>query len=272
MVTAFFGVLDLADGTLRYATAGHPSPIVATPDRDLVLLKGSGVALGIYRRFDFATQETRLGLGSALVLYTDGMVEAERDYDAGMVALENAVRTEAFSVGGNIARQILERAFGPVEPKDDAAVLFIGITDLNAAQAPPRLQTWRLDAKDESSAHRVKRALLWHLGELAAPSSDFASAEAIIGELVSNVARHTPGEAEVTLECNERGATLHVSDRGRAFRSTGEHAPDVLAEGGRGLFLVRALARDFEVVHTGEGNRVSVVLPVAVLAPSFTAA
>jgi phosphoserine phosphatase RsbU/P len=264
MVTAFFGVLDLADGRLRYAMAGHPPPLVVSPERDVQLLAGRGVALGINKRFDFTTLETQLELGSALVLYTDGMVEAEHDYEKGMATLEAAVRAEAFSVGGNIARQIQERAFSGVQPRDDSALLFIGITDLSAAQRAQRLQTWRLDAKDESAAHRVKRALLWHLGEFAAPASDFAAAEAIIGELISNVARHTPGDAEVTLECDVNEATLRVCDRGKAFRSTGEHAPDVLAEGGRGLFLVRALAQQFDVVHTSEGNRVSVVLPVAV--------
>lgn len=264
MVTAFFGVLDLADGRMRYAMAGHPPPLVVSPERDVQLLAGRGVALGINKRFDFTTLETQLKLGSALVLYTDGMVEAEHDYEKGMATLERAVRAEASSVGGNIARQIQERAFSGVQPRDDSALLFIGITDLSLAQHAQRQQTWRLDAKDESAAHRVKRALLWHLGEFAAPASDFAAAEAIIGELISNVARHTPGDAEITLECDVSAATLRVSDRGKAFRSTGEHAPDVLSENGRGLFLVRALAQRFDVIHTPEGNRVTVTLPIAV--------
>ncbi|HUY40913.1 MAG TPA: ATP-binding SpoIIE family protein phosphatase [Candidatus Dormibacteraeota bacterium] len=273
MVTAFFGVLDLADGKLRYAVAGHPPPFLVTPERETSTLEGSGIALGVNRRSDFTTYELCLGLGNALVLYTDGMVEAERDYDKGMAALEAAIRVEAFSPGGNIAEQIQRRIFAGVQPRDDSAVLFVGITDLQCAPASALRQTWKLDAKDESAAHRVKRAVLWHLGEIAAPASDFAAVEAIVGELVSNVARHTPGDAEVTLECDDRSVALHVSDRGKAFRSTGEHVPDVLAEGGRGLFLVRALAERLDVVHTSAGNRVSVLLPVAIGSPlSITAA
>lgn len=273
MVTAFFGVLDLADGMLRYATAGHPPPFVVTPDRDIRLLEGSGVALGINRRFDFTTMEARLELGTAIVLYTDGMVEVDRDYDRGLAALESAVAAEAFSAGGNIAQQIQERVFAQVRPTDDSALLFIAITDLEAAQSVTWRQAWTFDAKDEAAAHRVKRALLWNLGERAMPTSDFAAAETIIGELISNVARHTPGLAEAIVEFNENGAELVVCDRGRAFKSTGEHAPDPLAESGRGLFLVRSLARRFEVVHTVEGNRVTVLLPVAISTPiNITAA
>ena len=272
MVTAFFGVLDLLDGRLRYAVAGHPAPFVVTQDRDISPLPGKGIALGINRRFDYENLERRLDLGSALVLYTDGMVEAERDYGKGMEALEEAIRAETFRSGGNIARQIQERTFERVKPRDDSAVLFVGITDLSAARTAQRRRTWRFDAKDEGAAHRVKRALLWHLGELAAPASDVAAAEAIIGELVSNVARHTPGRAEITLEWDVDCATMRISDHGKPFRSTGELAPDVFAEGGRGLFLVRALAERFEVVHTSEGNRVSVVLPIVVAPVAVSAA
>ncbi len=133
--------------------------------------------------------------------------------------------------------------------------------------APARCHTWQLDAKNGNAAHRVKRALLWHLGEIASPTSDFAAVEAIIGELVSNVARHTPGPAEVTIECDDRAARLVVCDRGKPFHSTGEHVPDVLSETGRGLFLIRSLAQHVRVEHTGHGNRISVLLPIAVNAP-----
>lgn len=270
MVTAFFGVLDRSSGELRYAMAGHPPPFLVSPERDAMLLPGGGIALGINRRFDFTAFTASLSLGSALVLYTDGMVEAEHDYDMGMATLESVIVSETFSAGGNIAEQIQASVFSTVTPRDDAAVLFVGVTDLSAARGEPRRQRWILDAKDEAAAHRVRRALLWNLGEHAMPSSDFAAAEAIVGELLSNVARHTPGRAEIVLETSAEAATLTVSDCGAAFRSTGSQPPDVLAESGRGLFLIRALAQRFDVVHTGEGNRVTVVLPI-VVASTLTA-
>ena len=268
MVSAFFGVLDLTNGTLRYAIAGHPPPIVIRPSRETEALSGRGFVLGINRHAEFTPYEVRLCVGCGHVLYTDGVVEAERDYISGLAKLEAAIRTDAFNSGGNIAESIQRRVFKDVEARDDSAVLFVGITDLNVAGEPARTQSWRLNAKDGSSAHRVKRALLWQLGEFAAPGSDFAAVEAIIGELMSNVARHTPGEAEIVLEYGDRTVDLHVCDRGRAFRSTGEYAPDLLAESGRGLYLVRALAHDLRVERTAHGNRISVSLPVAVSAPA----
>jgi serine phosphatase RsbU (regulator of sigma subunit)/anti-sigma regulatory factor (Ser/Thr protein kinase) len=267
MVTAFFGTLDLANGTLSYASAGHPPPIVIRPDRATELLDGSGILLGVENRAEFVTRSVKLGVGSGIVLYTDGVVEAERDYEAGLRKLEGAIRAEAFSVGGNIAELIQRRVFAGVEPQDDSAILFVGITEVGARAEPGLVRRWTLDAKNASSAHRIKRALLWHLGEIASPLSDFAAVEAIVGELISNVARHTPGEAEVVLECGVDEVRLDVVDQGCPFEHAGDHAPDVLAESGRGLFLVRELSRSVHVERTPEGNRVSVLLPVTLGVP-----
>jgi serine phosphatase RsbU (regulator of sigma subunit)/anti-sigma regulatory factor (Ser/Thr protein kinase) len=267
MVTAFFGTLDLTTGTLTYASAGHPAPIVIRPDRATELLDGSGILLGVENRAEFLNRTVKLGVGSGIVLYTDGIVEAERDYDAGLQKLEAAIRAEAFSAGGNIAELIQRRVFAGVEPQDDSAILFVGITELGERTEPGLVRRWPLDAKNASSAHRVKRALLWHLGEIASPLSDFAAVETIVGELISNVARHTPGEAEVILECAGEEVRLQMVDRGCAFDNAGDRAPDLLAENGRGLFLVRQLSRSVFVECTPEGNRVSVLLPVTLGVP-----
>jgi serine phosphatase RsbU (regulator of sigma subunit)/anti-sigma regulatory factor (Ser/Thr protein kinase) len=267
MVSAFFGVLDLTSGRLRYAMAGHPPPIVVSPNRKTEPLDGRGFILGINRRAEFTTYETKLGIGYGIVLYTDGVVEAERDYFGGLDKLEAAIRADAFTAGGNIAELIQRRVFRNVKPRDDSAILFVGVTALSGISEPARTRTWRLNAKDKTSAHRVKRALLWHLGEFAAPGSDFAAVEAIVGELMSNVARHTPGDAEITLAYADHAVDLHVSDRGKPFKNTGEYPPDLLAESGRGLYLVRALAEGIRVEHAPRGNRITVKLPVTVGAP-----
>ncbi len=261
MVTAFFGVLDLQSGTLRYASAGHPPPFLLTPKGKLIALEGRGIALGVNRHAEYTTEEASLTAGGAVVLYTDGMVEAEREYAAGLAKLEAAICAESRSEDGNVAQAIQRRVFTDIEPLHDAAVLFVGITDLLSRVSPEsRLQTWRVDAKNEDEAHRVKRAVLWHLGERT-PIFDIGAAEAILGELLSNIARHTPGQAEITLEPDHDRMLLHVCDRGRAFRATGEHPPDLLSESGRGLFLVRTLARSVAMARTSSGNRVSVELP-----------
>jgi anti-sigma regulatory factor (Ser/Thr protein kinase) len=107
---------------------------------------------------------------------------------------------------------------------------------------------------------------LWQLGEMTASDADLTSAELVINELLGNVARHTPGPAEVTLEWHDEQATIRITDRGRAFTPPdGSTRADLLDESGRGLFLVRCVAHDLRIERTASGNRVSVVLPVRVV-------
>lgn len=262
LVTAFVGVLDLSDGTLTYASAGHPEPVHVRAGGVVHFLPGRGLMLGVDPRTNFESHEYRMTEGSGLVLYTDGIVEVERDFFKGLSEFTDAVRAEYGNTSENIAEAIQRRVLGRAKPLDDCALLFIGVTALGAAPAVPARRTWNINAREESSTRRLKRALLWQLGAVASPDSDLSLVELIFGELVGNVARHTPGDAEVTLVYDDGTAVLHITDSGAPFQPLTD-APDVFAEGGRGLFLVRAVSRDMKVERTQNGNRVSVVLPVS---------
>ncbi|MGH7715573.1 MAG: ATP-binding protein, partial [Vulcanimicrobiaceae bacterium] len=93
-------------------------------------------------------------------------------------------------------------------------------------------------------------------------SPEFGAIEAILGELLSNVARHSPGVASVTLERRSSELVLHVDDYGQPFSLDGRATPNVYAESGRGLLIVRAFARDIILERREDGNRVSAILPL----------
>jgi anti-sigma regulatory factor (Ser/Thr protein kinase) len=262
VVTAFVGILDLTDGALTYAVAGHPAPIHVRPGGTLEFLHGDGLVLGVDARTRFEQHLYRVHEGSGLVFYTDGIVEVQRDYFKGLDAFTEAVRTESRGASENIAEAIQRRVLARTQPRDDCALLFLGVTSLGSAPVEQQQRTWTIDAREESAARRLKRALLWHLGEVASDDSDFSAVELILSELVGNVARHAPGDAEVTLIYNDGSAILHVSDSGAPFQPR-NGMPDLYAEGGRGLFLVRSVSRDMKVERIRNGNRVSVVLPVS---------
>ncbi len=76
-VTALSGVLDLEDGRLRYAVAGHDAPLRFLPGASPRRLEGEGgPPLGVLDDFEFPLAEARLGPGETLCLYTDGVTEA----------------------------------------------------------------------------------------------------------------------------------------------------------------------------------------------------
>lgn len=262
VVTAFFGVLDLKDGTLRYSLAGHPAPIVVQPAGTIGFLKGQGIVLGFDARTPFADFEVKLDVGSGLVLFTDGIVEIERDYVKGLRDLVDAVSAEYFNPSPNIAEGIQRRAARGLKGRDDAAVLFVGITRLGADGSATAERRWSFDASDEAAARRMKRAVLWQFAGLASSTPEFGAVEAILGELLSNVVRHSPGEATILMEPREDEIVLHVDDRGDPFELNGKSPPNVFAENGRGLLIVGAFARELSVTRKDGGNRVSVVLPL----------
>jgi len=76
-VSLFLGWLDPATGRLRYANAGHPSPLRFSPGvPPRPFAAATGPILGILGLRAFATEETRLERGESMLLYTDGVAEA----------------------------------------------------------------------------------------------------------------------------------------------------------------------------------------------------
>ena len=94
-VTAVAGVLDLASGELSLAVAGHEPPVLVPADGapKLVPVEG-GRVLGLIEASDFAVNRLRLGGGDAVVLYTDGVSEAQ-DEKGAFFGVERLVATTA---------------------------------------------------------------------------------------------------------------------------------------------------------------------------------
>jgi serine phosphatase RsbU (regulator of sigma subunit) len=74
--TAFLDVLETATGRLRYTNAGHNPPLVLRAQGTVEELGATGVPLGLIAQAPYSADETILGPGDLLVLYTDGIVEA----------------------------------------------------------------------------------------------------------------------------------------------------------------------------------------------------
>jgi len=78
-VTVFYGILDPSTGTLVYGNAGHCPPyLISTQSGEEVqTLVRTGVPLGILEDETWEQGVVQLALGDVLVLYTDGITDAE---------------------------------------------------------------------------------------------------------------------------------------------------------------------------------------------------
>jgi len=268
IVTAFFAVYDLQSRRLTYTTAGHPPPMVASSNGDVILLPGDGFLLGVDERAALASHEHRLRSGDALILYTDGLVELERDYFKGMQDLESAVRAEILGPSVNPAEGIQRRVFAQVAPRDDAAVLVMTVP---VAERIPKLDApiyvREFDARLPEAGRDAKRELLAALASLGTRTPDPIVAEIVFGELLANVVQHTPGLMHVSLASAEDGVILTVRDRGRTLPASNGRSdtrpPPTDVETGRGLFIIRTLSPRVAISVTDEWRVTSVVLPHA---------
>jgi serine phosphatase RsbU (regulator of sigma subunit) len=125
MVTALVGCLDPDSGRFSYASAGHPPPILAH-DGGVTVYPYGGVPLSVMGDPRFAIIEGRLEPGSLLVLYTDGLIEFDRDLIRGENRLVAAIRDLGSRTVARPARHIMDTVLGGATASDDIAVLTIG--------------------------------------------------------------------------------------------------------------------------------------------------
>ena len=77
--TVFYGLLG-SDGSLHYVNAAHCPPLIVHPDGAMEELETTAMPVGLLDTAEFPTAQCRLGPQDKLVIYTDGVTEAQ---DAG---------------------------------------------------------------------------------------------------------------------------------------------------------------------------------------------
>ena len=76
-ITFFYAVYDPVTGTLTYVNAGQNPPLVRRGPGRYERLAATGIALGMFDQSAYSAVETRIDPGELLVLYSDGITEAE---------------------------------------------------------------------------------------------------------------------------------------------------------------------------------------------------
>jgi serine phosphatase RsbU (regulator of sigma subunit) len=106
--TLFCGVLDVASGTMTYCNCGHNPPLfLRRGEGTFQSLRNCGPPLGIADEIKYVPRSIELAPGDMLLLYTDGVTEAENAQSAqfGTQRLEQAL----LEMRGEPARTVVER-------------------------------------------------------------------------------------------------------------------------------------------------------------------
>ena len=272
--TVSYAVIDTAwkagDGTARisYSCAGHPYPLLVTPDQPPVFLSAG-------RRVPVAAWETpleqntavhELAPGSVILLYTDGLIERPGEtLDEGFARLQGAAAYRADLPVGDLCDELLERMAPPGGYTDDVVVLALRPCHSSArsfATAVPASLDYIAEAR-----HRLRD---WISGVDVDPQreSDILLA---IGEAVTNAIEHGSGgdaTKTVSIEAFVRGHTVTatISDAGQW--SGDSSASQRSLQRGRGLTMINGLADDVKTSRTPGGTRITLSFERAVLPES----
>jgi len=129
-ITLFYAVYDPATGMLSYVNAGQNPPLLRRRSGPYERLSATGVALGMFEQSTFGEAATPLGPGDLLVLYSDGITEAEDPSgqpleEAGLeLALERHAAAPAAELGAHVLAAVESHARAP-RFADDLTILIL---------------------------------------------------------------------------------------------------------------------------------------------------
>ncbi len=256
--TCLYVVYDPVSRTCALARAGHPAPVLVSPDgaaRYLDMPSGPPLGLG---GLPFEATELELPEGSLLALYTDGLVEGGDDHDIGagldkLSALLAGPAAPLEQTCDAVLDALLPGRAG--RPADDVALLLARTRVLDASY----VADWELPT-DRAAVADARRRASGQLAVWGLEGLDFTT-ELVVSELVTNAIRY--GRAPIRLRLIRGGDALicEVSDAGST--SPRMRRARILDEGGRGLLLVARLTERWGTRFTPDGKTIWAEQPLA---------
>jgi signal transduction histidine kinase/DNA-binding NarL/FixJ family response regulator len=256
--TVAYAIIDSAAGTVSYACAGHPYPIVVGPEGTVTWLQdGRRPPLAVRSfapRLEAAPGRAALPPGSLLLLYTDGLVERRSEpLNDGFARLTTAASGCARLPAGQVCRDLISMMTPDHGYADDVAIIALrpaGTTTASHVDAMPASFSELRTAR-----HRM-RGWLAHLGTSRATAHDVLLGT---GEALSNAMEHGSDldpRRTVSIEAFASGdeISVTVTDAGRWLKDSAASGAN---QRGQGLKLIHGLAKRSRTTRTILGTEVT---------------
>ncbi len=247
MATLIFLVFDPGSGLVRLANAGHLPPLQLKPDGSTRFLdEGRSLPVGALPGALYTEAEYLLDPGSALLLYTDGLVEERRvPIDDGLARLAECASTGHEDLDG-LCDRLLE-TLGP-GGEDDVALLALA-----PIQLVPGCLRLTMPA-DPLTLTALRRALRRWLAQCEASDAECNDIVLACNEAFANAIEHAYGPADGSVEMDatlaDHEISITVRDFGRWREPRGHNR-------GRGLGLMEAVMDSVSVTRgETEGTQV----------------
>jgi PAS domain S-box-containing protein len=243
LFTVLYLILDPSDGTVLWANAGHPPPLLRTRDGEVRALEGSQSLMSL-ENVVYEDQRATAEAGDTLILYTDGLVERRGEaIDAGLERLQEAI-SRGPRAPDSLCAHLLQSAPPPdAQRDDDVTALVVRITPpgVEADRDEDLVREGRIQLRlnpDANAPALARRALERSFSEVL-EGEELDRAKLAISELTTNAVLHGQGDITLLADLDDTRLLVEVIDQGSGF----EHVvrqQDFDAVGGRGLNIVDA--------------------------------
>ncbi len=248
MATLLYVAIDSRRHCARLATAGHMPLLIRDPDGHArFVARAPSPPLGSLPFVRFDEQEVALQPGSALVLFTDGLVEVRgTSIELRLEELRRTVERGPADPDA-MCETVLAAMLGDAERRDDAALLVLRFSPL-----PADGFTLELPAEPEALSAARKTLERW-LSEAGTSRSDAHAIKVACGEACANAIEHAyrPGDAAFRIEARRLDSDVLI-----AVRDFGGWREPRGTDRGRGLPLMQALMDSVDVDRSSEGTTV----------------
>lgn len=273
-VTAWMGVLDLKNGQLTFANAGHNPPLLKQKDGSFTYLKTRpGLVLAGMDGIKYRKNELFLESGDRLFLYTDGVTEATAT-DNQLYGEERLKRfmdghlkdtTEDVLHG---LKEDIDRFVGEAPQFDDITMLMLDFKKRNEGEDMEEITFSEIKvfpAEDEALPE-VLDFVEEELNQHECPMKMIMQIMVAIEEIFVNIAHYAypKGKGEVKIgiafEENKEEAVFRFTDQGIPFDPLSKTDPDVTAGaeereiGGLGIFMMKKTMDEVTYCYEKESN------------------
>lgn len=234
--------LDPTTGAVRYACAGHPPPLVVSPDgRTRFLWDGRSAPLGSILGQERADAEDRLAEGETLVLYTDGLVERRTaGIDEGLTRLAEAARRRPLG-DPHLADEICDALVGGDTQEDDVCVLTL-------CRIPSETMFSHAFPASPAELLGLREHLRGWLEDNGVPEDVERGVVLAVSEAAANAVEHgyrCDGAGLVTVVAHRLDGHLDISVRDEGAWQAASSETDR----GRGLDIIRAIVEELSIRH-----------------------
>lgn len=262
-VTLGCALADLDKGEILYASGGHEAPLLVTPGQPAAQLAiVGGPALGLHRDSTFPSHCFRLKRGQSLVLFSDGVTEAQ---DAATQEFGSQRLLECLGdLPDSGPSRVVDLCMQAVEGFTAGTELNDDLTLLAFQPATSQCHQWAIPCQMESLMEFTK-SLHRRLLEAGCTEECLHDLDLVTEELLVNTIRYgfpngsEQSRIEISLRADAYQVQLVLRDNGIPFNPLEAAEREEDKVGGWGIPLIKTLMDQFDYQRIGEMNEITVL-------------